>query len=114
MSPRAASAASLGSFCGAILTTSPEVIGVTDDGASQTQARVEPWGLRFAADPSRGWRSANVFWRPEVAADVVSFVSSPANFSDGPTIADCSALPSLSEAPPMDSIYYGMTEPSYG
>lgn len=35
-----------------------------------------------------GWRSANVFWRPEVAADVVSFVSSPANFSDGPTVAD--------------------------
>ena len=45
-------------------------------------------GCDFAADPSLGWLSANVFWRPEVAADVVSFVLSPANFSGGPTIAD--------------------------
>jgi len=42
----------------------------------------------FAADPSLDWRCANVFWRPEVAADVVSFVSSPANFKGGPTVAD--------------------------
>ncbi len=45
-------------------------------------------GCDFAADPSLGWRSANVFWRPEVAADVVWFASSPANFSGGPTVAD--------------------------
>jgi len=45
-------------------------------------------GYDFAADPSLGWRFANVFWRPEVAADVVSFVSSPANFGGGPTVAD--------------------------
>ena len=45
-------------------------------------------GCDFAADPSLDWRTANVFWLPEVAADVVSFVSSPANFSGGPTVAD--------------------------
>jgi len=45
-------------------------------------------GCDFAANPSLGWRDADIFWRPEVAADVVSFVSSPANFRGGPTVAD--------------------------
>ncbi len=45
-------------------------------------------GCDFPADPLMGWRSANVFWRPEIAADVVLFVSSPADFCGGPTVAD--------------------------
>ena len=47
-----------------------------------------PGGYDFVADPSLGWRSADVFWRPEVAADVVSFASSPANFSGSLTVGD--------------------------
>ena len=45
-------------------------------------------GCDFAADPSLDWRTANVFWLPEVAADVVSFVSSPANLFGSLTVAD--------------------------
>ena len=45
-------------------------------------------GCDFAANAALGWQHVNVFWRPEIAADVVSFVSSPANFNDGPTVSD--------------------------
>ena len=88
MSRAAAGAASLGNSCGAIQATS---LGsaTTRLPMHRTMAIASSLGgCDFVANPTLGWRYANVFWRPEVAADVVSFVSSPANFSGGPTVAD--------------------------
>ena len=85
----AAGAASLGNFCGAIQIISLVSAIPWIAARPTTTATVSSLGgCDFAADPSRGWQNANVFWRPEVAADVVSFASSPANFTGGPTVAD--------------------------
>ncbi|QXQ06901.1 hypothetical protein KX816_02205 [Sphingosinicellaceae bacterium] len=88
MSQPAAGAVLLGNFCGAIQIMSPSsAMAAIALRPIRTNAS-SLGGCDFAADPSLGWRSANAFWRPEVAADVVSFASSPANFSGGPTVAD--------------------------
>lgn len=52
-------------------------------------------GYDFAADPELGWRYANVFWRPELAVEVVSFVPSPPRFDEGPTVADLGRIASV-------------------
>lgn len=92
MSRPAAAAASRGSFCGVTLTISPRSAMPATAVRPTTAIAPSLGGCDFAADPRLDWRSANVFWRPEVAADVVSFVSSPANFSDGHTVYDLRRL----------------------
>ena len=69
-----------------------EVGDGSDVGALMKATASSLGGCDFAADPLMSWRSASVFWRPDVAADVVSFASSPANFSGGPTVADLQRL----------------------
>lgn len=55
-------------------------------------------GYDFVANPDLGWRDANVFWRPEVAADIVSFAPSPLRFGVGPTIEDLRRIANVERA----------------
>lgn len=45
-------------------------------------------GCDFAADPKLAWRSVDLFWRPEVATDVVTFAQSPVDIFAGPTASE--------------------------
>ena len=88
MSRPAAGAASPGNFCGEIRIISPVSAMAATSVRPTTVTGSRHGGCDFAANPGLGWRHANIFWRPDVAADVVSFVRSPPRFDDGPTVDD--------------------------
>jgi hypothetical protein len=45
-------------------------------------------GYDFVADPKLAWRNVHLFWRPEVATDVVTLGHAPGSSVVGPTAVD--------------------------
>lgn len=79
-------ARSPGSSCAAIPTTA--ISGHRACDSRTTTRRSRAGGCDFAADARLPWSLAYVFWRPDIAADVLSFATSPITSSGAPTAAE--------------------------